>query len=215
MDRLAIRARLARLTILASFAAAAPLAAQGSDTTGALPFRRGQWGTQFGFDGTFASAGALKFRSNRTAWVIDAFGYARHFTYEPASPPADAGERDASDYALALQLGARRYRPVAARVNAFAGAGLVGQLRMERTPVLDGLVLLSDKLTAAGLYGEFGASWMVNRNLALSAAANLAATYDRVQHEESPSPFGPAVETDLHGYGVSFERARLMVTVFF
>lgn len=226
MPRLAITARRARLARLAAIAAlvaspiaATPLTAQTSgttsDTAGALPFRRGQWGTQFGFDGNIASAGALRFRSERSAWLVNLEGYARRFTYEPVSPPDDAGERDASNYSLGLQLGMRRYRAIATRANAFTGVGLVGQMRMDRLPFGDGLVLASRRTMAGGIYGELGATWMATRNFGLSASTGLSATYDREQVEQSPSPFTPAVESDARGYGVTLDRARLMVVVFF
>ena len=218
MSRLAIPARLVRLAgfaALASFAAAAPLAAQGSDTSAALPFRAGQWATQFGFDGSFLSAGALRFRSPRTAWVIDAFAAVNRWTYD--SPPSAVDvteERDGTDIGAALQLGMRRYRAIAPRANAFSSVGLHGRTFVSRTALLSSPGLYTQRSGAAGLYGEVGATWMVSRNLGLSGATQLIATYNWESYEQ-PSGFGESAKLEATGYGLQLARTRLMVTVFF
>ena len=118
-------------SLLVASALATPLAAQQSDTAGALPFRRGQWATQFGFDGNFLSAGALRFRSPRMAWVVDGFARVNRMSYE--TPDVVDGGRKTTDFAFVLQAGMRRYRGVAERVNAFGGAGLRGQTAVTRS----------------------------------------------------------------------------------
>ena len=220
MDRLALPDRLARLArlvgvaALASFAAAAPLAAQGSDTTGALPFRAGQWATQFGFDGNFVSAGALRFRSPRSAWVVDAFVRANKYTYKHGPAAVDDTELEGTDFAAALQFGVRRYRAVATRTNAFAGAGLFGSTSVNRIPFGTIPALYTQRDGGAGLYGELGATWMVSRNLGLSGATQLTATYNWAKVEQ-PAGFGGTETLEATGYGVQLARSRLMVTVFF
>jgi hypothetical protein len=212
-----VTARLARLALIASLAAplaAAPLAAQSSDTTGALPFRAGQWATQFGFDGSFVSAGALRFRSQRSAWVVDVFARAEHYTYENGPAAVNDDEAEATDLGAVLQLGLRRYRPVATRTNAFAGAGLYGSTFVNRTPFDGASVLYTQREGAAGVYGELGATWMVARNLGLSGATQLVATYNWARVEQ-PAGFGGTVTLDAKGYGVQLARTRLMVTVYF
>jgi hypothetical protein len=206
---------LARLAFVTSFAIAAPLAAQGSDTTGALPFRRGQWATQFGFDGSFLSAGALRFRSPTSAWVVDALVQADRSTYErngdATVPPV---EMTATDFALGLQLGARGYRAIAPRVNGFAGAGVSGRAYSTRF-VYPGSITETptQREGSAGIYGEMGATWMVTRNLGLSGATQLAASYLWSSYE-APSAFGTS-RVESTGYGVQLARTRLIVTVFF
>ena len=219
MPRLAITARLARLATVAALVAAplaaTPLAAQGSDTTGALPFRAGQWATQFGFDGTFASAGVLRFRSPSSAWVLDASGSVNRYTLEVPSDVVEDDEADATDFAAFLQLGMRRYRAIATRTTAFAGAGVYGSTIVTRS-AFGSLppAFYTQRTGAAGLYGEMGATWMVSRNLGLSGATQLAATYNWGSLEQ-PIGLGETTRTETTGYGLRLSRTRLMVTVYF
>lgn len=220
MSRPALVARLARLTsttLAAASLAAMPAAAQTSpDTSDALPFRAGQWATQFGFDGSLVSAGALRFRSPRSALVVDALVQAARRTHERNGdgtvPPI---EMTVTDFAVGLQLGARGYRAVAPRVNGFAGAGLTGRTRVDRS-VYPGTLTETptQRESAAGAYGEMGATWMVTRNLGLSGATQLTATYLWSSYEQ-PTGFGSTSRVESTGYGVQLARARLMVTVFF
>jgi hypothetical protein len=207
------------VSALALTVAVVPLAAQEappSDTSSALPFRGGQWATQFGFDGNFVSAGALRFRSPRSAWVIDASGHVATRTYERGGGDfGPAVSVDATDYAAGLQLGLRRYRAVATRVNAFGGAGIFGRIQTARSLFLGTLTELPTQRDGmTGLYGELGATWMVSRNLGLSGATQLAASYVWSSAEQ-PSAFGGAPRMETHGYSLDLARARLLVSVFF
>jgi hypothetical protein len=199
-------------SLLVASALATPLAAQQSDTAGALPFRGGQWATQFGFDGNFLSAGALRFRSQHSAYVVDGFARTSRMRYEnPNFVGSD--RRTNTDVAIALQAGMRRYRPAAERVNAFGGAGLRGQAFVTRSSFVAEPTAFTQRNGAAGLYGEVGATWMVSRNLGLSGATQLGASYQWSTIEQSGTP--DPERTEGSGYGVALERARLMVTVFF
>ena len=199
-------------SLLVASALATPLAAQQPDTAGALPFRGGQWATQFGFDGNFVSAGALRFRSARTAYVVDGFARASRVRYEnPAS--LETERQTNTDFAFALQAGMRRYRAVAERVNAFGGAGLRSQVSSSRALMEGAPSGYAQRFGTAGLYGEVGATWMVSRNLGLSGATQLGANYLWHTVEQQAVPGSEA--TKGTGYSVALERARLMVVVFF
>lgn len=199
------------LPLAAAFlVAAAPAGAQQGDTT-AVPFRPGQWGSQFSFDGQFVSAGFLRFRSPTAAWVLDG-----GLSIERVSVEDDevADDRDVANDAFFLQLGHRRYGPVAARVNSYRGFGVFGSAYRDEQPQFGGPQQLEQTGGQAGAYAELGATWMVTPHLGLGAGAQVNASY-RWSEYRITAPFDGEQSQKATGWGIDVGRVRARVSFFF
>ena len=190
--------------------AAAPAGAQQADTT-AIPFRRGQWGSQFSFDGQFVSAGFLRFRAPTAAWVVDLGLSVDRRTVEDDVVP---DERTLARDFYFLQLGHRSYRPAAARVNTYRGFGLLGSAFQEDQTFPGQEGVFEQSGGQAGAYAELGATWMVTPHLGLGAGAQLNATY-RWSESRVETPFPDDDTQKTTGWGVDVGRVRARVSLFF
>lgn len=190
--------------------AAAPAAAQQGDTS-AVPFRPGQWGSQFSFDGQFVSAGFLRFRSPTAAWVVDA-----GLSIERVSVEDDqvAEDRDLANDAYFLQLGHRGYGPVASRVVSYRGFGVFGSAYRDEQPQFGTPQRLEQTGGQAGAFAEIGATWMVTPHLGLGAGAQINASY-RWREYRIESPLAGDEKQRATGWGVDVGRVRARISLFF
>lgn len=189
---------------------AAPAAAQQGDTT-AVPFRPGQWGSQFSFDGQFVSAGFLRFRSPTAAWVVDAGLSVERLTVESDLTDDD---RDVDSHFYYLQLGHRSYAPMAARVNSYRGFGVFGSTFRDEQVSVSGPQRSEQTSGQAGAYAEIGATWMVTPHLGLGAGAQVNATY-RWSENTFFDGFGDEQAQKATGWGVDVGRVRARISLFF
>jgi hypothetical protein len=134
-----------------------------------LPFRAGQWGAEFAVDNGMVGLGALRFRSPRSAWLVDAM-----LALGGAEGESSAGdEEDRRSTFVSLRTGPRRYRPLGRSVASFVGAGLLGSYAWQELSAAD----RRETTWQAGLYGELGAAYFVTDRLSLGAQASVDATY--------------------------------------
>lgn len=131
-----------------------------------LPFRRGQWGAEFGIgDGTLG-LGVLRFRSTRTAWQLNgSFGAAWTDTNSPF------GDQTGTSVSVSLRAGPRKYKPVAPAVAGYVGTGLTGGYSWSES---------DDSWRhswEAGVFGELGGAYFVTHRLSLGARVEAWARY--------------------------------------
>jgi hypothetical protein len=200
---------LASLLLVASLVSSRPIAGQEtqpapnaapSTTVDSLPFRRGQWGAEFGIDdGTFG-LGVLRFRSRRTAWQLNANASA---DWSKSDPPFDAYSM--TSIFVNLRAGPRRYRPLAPAVAAYVGTGLsAGYLWSERTDSWR-------RGWNAGVFGELGGVYFVTRRLSLGARVEASAGY--LEHRQASVTF-PAVHRDRH-FSIGLSPVRIVGGLYF
>lgn len=190
---------------------AVPAGAQQGDSATATPFRPGQWAVQFSPGYSTPSLGALRFRSPRSAWVIDAslsgfFG----------EDEGDVTDGDRTDLRAALELGTRRFRPVAERVHAYTGFGIFGSVletSRELGPTVSGVT--DESQYRAGLYAELGGNWMITPHLALGARTRFQAGYQRqdIEYAITSPGFDPSIESN--GAFVNLGGVQVLATIFF
>ncbi len=157
------------------------LAAQSTDS---LPFRAGQWGAEFSASQSFGSAGLLRFRSNRSAWLLDVSASIRSGTRTGNLTTTDRSSVD-------LRVGPRWYRPIGARLLQFASVGPSVSYLSEESNAgsVQQVYQLDQHSTAFGLFGELGAAWLVTPQLSLGAAWQARAGYARVTTDQSVQGF--------------------------
>lgn len=154
-----------------------------AQATDSLPFRAGQWGAEFSATGSFGSVGLLRFRSNRSAWLIDVGGNVRSGTQSDYVTSTDRSSVD-------LRVGPRWYRPIGPRLMQFATVGpTIGYSYEKSSGGLAGQeIMLTQHSFGAGIFGELGAAWLVTPQLALGAAWQARAGYSRVTTDHSQEP---------------------------
>ena len=155
-----------------------------------LPFRRGQWAARFRLSSDAIGLGALRFRSNSSAFLLDG----RVFAVRESSGDAMSGfERVGID--VTLSAGLRAYRPVVARVARYHGAGLrtaYSRSDVEPTDYLSWRVL-------GGLYGELGATYFVTPHLSLDAGTEAGVNLSRGRDRRGALPGVPDSERRTSG----------------
>jgi hypothetical protein len=156
-----------------------PNVAQPAATADSLPFRAGQWGTEFAInDGTFG-LGVLRFRSARKAWLLDASVGALWSDIE-----SSFGDHTGRSIFVRVRTGPRRYRPMATGTGGYLGIGLTGSYGWTA----------SDDTRAhvwdAGVFGELGAVYFVTRRLSLGAQVELHAAFSEAFQRSSTPAFG-------------------------
>ena len=165
-----------------------------------LPFRRGQWGAEFGIDDGTVGLGVLRFRSTRTAWQLNANGAV---DWSKSDPPFD--DFSGTSVFVNLRAGPRRYRPLAPAVAAYVGTGLTGGY-------------LWSKYTnswrrgwSAGVYGELGGVYFVTRRLSLGAQLQASASY--FEHRQTSASL-PTIHRDRH-IGIGLSPVRIVGALYF
>lgn len=168
-------------------------AEQPAATVDSLPFRRGQWGAEFGIDDGTVGLGVLRFRSKRTAWQLNG-----NFAASWSKSDPYFGDQSEKDIFINLRAGPRRYRPIAADVAAYVGMGLVGGYGWS-----DGTNNWR-RTWNAGVFGELGGAYFVTRHLTLGARVDASASY--AEYRQASSLF-PEIQRDRRfGLGVSSVR---------
>lgn len=189
MSRLAVSIRLTRLARLAAVAslaaifATAPLAAQSPDTTGALPFRRGQWGMDFGISGLNTHRiGAVRFTSPTRAWILDGRIAGEIARQElllapgdtvPSGYPTDEIRQGGS---ASLLVGRRAYRPLGARAMRTISLSVGGGIDYGES-LAEGRRTGNRVNSNATAQFALGGHYRVTPSLALGASFGLGASY--------------------------------------
>lgn len=173
--------------------------AESSVAVDSLPFRRGQWGAEFGIDDGTVGLGVLRFRSTRTAWQLNASIGA---DWSKSSAPFDASM---TSVFVNLRAGPRKYRPLAPGVAAYVGTGLIGGYSM------------SDRSDSwrrgwnAGVFGELGGAYFVTRRLSLGARVEASAGYS--EFRQASTGFS-GVQRDRH-FGIGLSPVRIIGALYF
>ena len=171
-----------------------------------LPFRRGQWAAQFRLSSDAIGLGALRFRSNSSAYLLDG----RVFADRQSSGDATIGS-ERVELHVALRAGLRAYRPVVARVVRYHGAGL-------RTAYSRSHVEPTDYLTwraLGGLYAELGATYFVTPHLSLDAGTVAGVSLSRGRDRRRSSPDFTSTETRTSGIVASAGGIIVTGTLYF
>jgi len=162
-----IRQILAAVLFTALSIRASAAAAQTSD---ALAFRRGQWGTEFTVSSGFTAVGVLRFNSPTRALFINVSGLITHQTSSNtvAYPSGDTRRVD-------VRLGSRSYRALEPRVYRMVTLGLIANYTFSRLE--HGTSRVTDEVFGGGVFGEIGATWLVTPHLGLGAKAEATLGY--------------------------------------
>ena len=175
-----------------------------------LQFRPGQWGAIVGIGNDVAALGVLRFRSHRTAWVLNANGSA--FTGKAEIDEIDA-EQNATSSGFAARLGLRRYRPLESRVAAYSGAGITGVATWIDSDLSAGDEV-SARMYGAGVYGELGVEYRAARYIALGVRS-LADVTHRWGSETRTTLGGPILRSDRRELGASIGRLEVLASLYF
>ena len=206
----AVFAIILALVTLPRSSTAQDVTAGPSSSDDSLAFRRGQWGAIVAIDQRVAALGVLRFRSPRTAWVLNA--NASGIAGETDLDMPDA-EQDSKAAGFGARLGLRRYRPLERRVAAYSGAGVTGTASF-----LDVQPSAGDELSArmygAGLYGELGVEYRAARYVAIGVRS-LADVTGRWGSETRTTGAGTTTRTDRREVGASIGRLEVLATLYF
>lgn len=178
--------------LLAAAAALAPAAGAAAQTSDTTFFHPGQWGADFTVGSGFTGVGAIHFRSPTRATVYDLTG-----SYDHSS---GGGDR-ISAVNGAVSIGSRAYHAVSRRVVGWTTLGL--SFQYSRQHAMFGAIDQTTKGVGAGVFLDFGASWMVTPHLGLGAEWRLGASY--VHGSVSGTTGGgtsDVVSVDLTGIGL-------------
>lgn len=192
MTKSAYHLTLASLVVLTSLLAqqapsqetqGSPNATQPPATADSLPFRRGQWGAEFGIDDGTVGIGVLRFRSPRKAWLIDGAVSAGWSDIESSF----GGDDDRTSVFVGLRAGPRSYRPIATGSAGYIGMGLSGGYGWAASA--------GNRYRSwdAGAFGELGAIYLVTRRLSLGAQVEIYGAFSW-SHQRFADP--PAVTRD-------------------
>lgn len=209
--------RLCAIILVVTALAASPRSSAAQDapagvssSADSLGFRRGQWGAIVGIDGNVAALGVLRFRSPRTAWVLNAT--AGGVVGETEAEELDA-QQDGESAGLSARLGLRRYRAIERPVAVYSGMGLTGSASHVDVSSTGGDEL-SARLYGAGLYGELGVEYRAARYIALGVRS-LADVTGRWGSETRRVPGGTAVRSNRRELGASIGRLEVLASLYF
>lgn len=186
--------------------------AQAQITSDTTPFRRGQWGLQFGGGFGFGSLGAVRFTSPRAAWVFDLRLDGGHGAnrYRTTTGTGDTTLESFTSHATAsVRAGRRVYAGRGPQVVSFAGLGVIGSFAHDADG-REGDYSIERNGWSAGAYGEVGATYLVSPRLGLGATASASATYQRSTVEDSRGGRSRGWEYRLAGPGIA-----LVATLYF
>ena len=155
----------------------------------------GTWGVEAG---TFSQASLLRFRSERTAWVLGAFASFRHETEETQEPLIAPTSTTEDRVAVSLRLGLRRYRDSGERIRPFTTLSAV--VGYDSYTFGDGI--------QAGGAGELGAAYFFSPHVSLGGSGELTAMYHRFSRDG-------AFPSDRRGFSLNFSGVRLLGAVYF
>ena len=200
-----------RLPLLCTIALV-PLSLVAQDSTArtqSTPFRRGQWAAQFSVGSGFSSLGFLKFRSPTRALVLDLRlgGSHRESSLDDSTGSHFLGLD--SDAFTQVRFGWRGYRGGATRVVAHYTFGVLAGFDHHAGSGLGSS--FADNSWMGGLFGDLGATYLVNAQLGLGALASGSVTYTTGTTEQQ------ATGTKAHHWqiGGSAVSAALVATLFF
>jgi hypothetical protein len=161
-------------------------------TKDTLPFHKRQFGAEFTAGTSFVSAGMLYFRSQRSAWLLDAdFSFNSGKTSVNASDSLFSFSNTLTNGSIGARAGIRTYYPMGPVSQFFTTFGGVvrwsgGTSRGD----LEG----NDYLIGAGVFGEIGANYMLNNHLGLGATAGANLIYN---HQEEHIGNGTALTSNF------------------
>lgn len=206
----AITALLTALLVTPASLEAQDLPVSQPPSADSLQFRPGQWGAIVGIGNDVAALGVLRFRSHRTAWVLNASASA--FTGAAEFDAMDA-EQESKAASFAARLGLRRYRAIERRVASYSGAGITAG-----ATYIDSDLSAGDEVSArmygAGVYGELGVEYRAARYLGIGVRtlADVTARWG----SETRTPFtGPAIRGDRRELGASIGRLEVLASLYF
>jgi hypothetical protein len=207
----AIAATLTALIVTPGSSAAQDLPVSQPASVDSLQFRPGQWGAIVGIGNDVAALGVLRFRSHRTAWVLNANGSV--VTGKAEVDEIDA-EQNAKSSGFAARLGLRRYRPLESRVvAAYSGAGITGTATWIDSDLSVGEEV-SGRMYGAGVYGELGVECRAARYIALGVRS-LADVTRRWGSETRTTLGGPTLRVDRRELGASIGRLEVLASLYF
>jgi hypothetical protein len=160
-----------------------PMLATAQDTASdSIPFRRHQWAAQFAGGTTFASLGALRFTAPDRAWLLDfrfTGGHSHDRAYASDTVVSDGFNSNAS---VDTRIGRRFYQGRGKSVVSFQTVGALGgythACQETTAPVAAGSCSNGWR---AGVFGEFGAAYLITRRFSIGGSATVAFTYQRTK----------------------------------
>ena len=145
-----------------------------SSVADSLGFRRGQWGFLLALDRDFRSLGVQRFRSPRTAWMLDlALGGSFSEWRDPESGDPESRTGQAH---LTARVGLRRYSGFgtrAPRTHRFVGAGVSAYTSFQQSRDAGDDLSITQTI-GSGLFGEVGLQHRVASFLALGGTVTAA-----------------------------------------
>ena len=175
---------LVATSFLVASALATPLAAQQADTARALPFRRGQWGMDFGISspGVYR-LGAIRFTAPNRAWVLDGRIAGRIDREQRWAAPGDSlalflpnQDMISQGASVTMLVGRRAYRAMGTRAMRTVSFSVGGGLGYDEA-IYDGR-RQGRALSWNGMVeGAIGGHYRVTPSLALGATMRLGARY--------------------------------------
>ena len=210
MPRPAFARLLVAPLLLAGLLHAAPVAAQSADSVPALPFRRGQWGAEIDVVSNFSNIGFLRFRSERSAWLLGlSFGGGRSRSELDVPDDTLDQTREYDNVSASISAGLRRYRPIAAKAAAYTTVGASVGGHNASVEYDNGETYGDSQSWHAGVFGQLGGSWFVTRNMSLGASYRTGLSY-RWSRDFAPG----RTYTDT-GWNVAGGNSNLLLTVVF
>ncbi len=190
---------------------AAPTLHSQQSAADSTPFHKGQWAAQFTAGFSFVSAGALYFRSPRSAWLLDASGAYSNLTTQTSDTllPGQGGSSGGGT----VRFGVRGYRPLAPSTLYFHTVGVVllggGQRVTFGTQYVDSWVW------GAGAFAELGANYMITPHISLGAAAGLRVTYNETHRTEGSTSTTTTTTATAKTIDVNASLLSLVLAVYF
>ncbi len=145
------------------------------------PFRRGQWALQFSGGSSFTGLGALRFTTSTAAWLFDARIDAGHGNSRITVTTASGDTTVESFNSLAnvtLRIGRRAYASRGDRVLTFYTLGVSGGFSHNAGGQFGGPGGESNGWNA-GVFAEFGGSYLLTPRFSLGGLGTLAVNYSR------------------------------------
>jgi len=178
-----------------------------------LPFRRGQWAAQFGGGVSLVTLGVLRFRSPRSAWVLDARVSGGH-SHSETTFADSTGDTTITSFTSAasvtVRVGRRFLRATRAAVVPFFGLGVLGGFAHEAGG--SGRNGGESHGWQAGAFGEIGGTYLVTDTFGVGVTADVVFTYGRAT-SRSTSP--PAPRYTTWNYSASAPNLRFVATLYF
>ncbi len=168
-----------------------PLGAQ-AGTSGP---RAGAWGAEISFNAALGdlTGGVLRFRNDRSAWVL---GLAATTEHRKTDGPDEFFDRSEALIGVTTRLGMRSLGRPGSDVRPILGGGLLGRISQARN---------EQRLWEAGAYGEFGLARFFGQSFSLGLTGDVHVRYQEQRFDELKL-------TSIRG---GFDSARVTATVIF